>query len=263
MHMGIRIVTILFFICCTATVFAQKNLLVYHVNGTVVIQDGKNSVAAKRGATISKTNIVSLGPSSNVMIVDETGRSVQLDKKGLYNYSKVLQLLNTAKSDNVTSKFFAYVYQNLLYKKKEEGLKVAPVVYRDKPFMIFPTQYSIIHSDSVRFAWRKNHPKATSRFVLKTESGDIILDTVFRSETVYELQNKSVTLKHGQIYQWQITEEGNNANSSTFYFLVANQDDSSLRDDILAIKTSSFPKEVKQQLMLDLMLKWKEQYNKP
>lgn len=260
--MGIRILIILFFIVCTAASYAQENLLVYHVNGTVGIQDGRNSVAAKRGATISKANIINLGQSSNVMIVDETGRSVQLDKKGLYNYSKILQLLNTAQSDNVTSKFFAYVYQNLLYKKKEEGLKVAPVVYRDKPLMIFPAQYSIIPSDSLRFSWRKNHPKAGSKFLLTSENGDIIIDTVFRTQAFYELQSNSVAIRQGQIYRWQITEEGNNPNQSIFYFLVVNGRNNDLKNDIMAIKSSSFPKDVKQQLMLDLMLKWKEHYNR-
>ena len=262
MGMVIKIFAILLSLFISIGIHAQQSLVIYHVNGSAMVKVGNDVMPAKRGGTFKNPGTLQLKPSSSVMLVDEAGRSLQLEKPGDYSFQKISELLKKAKQDELTRKFFAYVYQNFLYKKKQEGLNVAPVVYRDKPFMISPAQYSIITSDSLRFVWRKSHPKATMRFILKTGDGEILIDSSFRRETVFNLNFNFCGIPKGKVYQWQLVGEGNNQVSSNYnYFLLAYQPDPALEAELISLQSASFTKEAKQQIMLDLMLKWESFYN--
>ena len=262
MGMAIKIFAILLSLLISIGIHAQQSFVIYHVNGSAAVKEGNNVITAKRGDAFKKPGMLLLKPSSSVMLLDESGRSVQLDKPGDYSFEKISGLLKKAKMDDVTGKFFAYVYQNLLYKKKQEGLNVAPVVYRDKPFMISPVQYSIITTDSLQFTWRKNHPKPAMRFILNTGEGEILIDSSFRHETKFTISFSTCGIPKGKVYQWQLVEEGNNKISSNYnYFLLANAPDPVLEAEIKSLQSASFTKDIKQQLMLDLMLKWESYYN--
>ena len=262
MGMAIRIFAILLTLVISKGIHAQQSFVVYHVIGSATVKESNSVVTAKRGVSFKKPGILHLKPSSSVMLLDESGRSVQLEKPGDYSFEKISDLLKKAKQDDVTGKFFAYVYQNLLYKKKHEGLNVAPVVYRDKPFMISPAQYSIITTGSLQFIWRKNHPKAAMRFILKTGEGEILIDSNFRHETKFNISFSTCGIPKGKVYQWQLVEEGNNKPSSNYNnFLLANTPDPALEAEIKSIQSASFTKDINQQLMLDLMLKWELYYN--
>ncbi len=245
-----------------AKVSAQKNMVVYHVEGNVNIITSNKATVAKRGGVLAKNNSLQIKRNSICMLIEQGGKSLQLNKEGVYNYDKLVQLFSAASDGGVSSKFFSYVYKNMFADKKEDKLSITPVVFRGEELMRLPANNTIIISDVFTIGWKKPAGKIPVNVMIWNSIEEKIFDTVLKNSISLPIYIKKNNLIAGNVYQWR-TEELNTKQLPNKYFnflIPEKKDRKKILQDIKLVQNAAFPKQLKLQMMQDVYLKWKNYY---
>jgi hypothetical protein len=254
--MGIKIFLFFFGLIITMGATAQQ-MVVYHTKGNVAVRVGNKKTPATKGTVIGKNAYLEVKNGSTCMLIGQKGHSVQIDKEGTYSHARLEQLIAAGKNQGVSSKFFAYVYDNLLYKKEKIAVNVTPVVYRAEPLMKMPEQYSFSTAAEIIFTWRQTALKSTVHFQLLTHNDSVLIDTIFKSnQTSFRLTPQILELLPGQLYKWNAEDQYNTAKVKVHYFfMVVNEEKKkSYESAWKAINNSTYSNELKLSLKRDLLL---------
>ncbi|CAN5357850.1 hypothetical protein BH09BAC2_BH09BAC2_21710 [soil metagenome] len=270
---SILIINIFVSVCC----IAQNNVVVYHVTGTVNLISGNSVKPAIRGTVIPANSSLQLKERSTCMLIDNTGKSVQINTAGTYAADVLKTQVTAQSSTDVTKKFFSYVYQSLLSHKPSAQMAITPVVFRDIQLQPKKTvhNYTIVLSEKIAFRWKATSNKPVKITVQKAELNtsnqeDKIRYTGF-IDSVFATSNELVSdaqinlLPPGFSYRWK-AEPAHIINPAKqfIYFLVAKkQDYAAIKKDQQILQTTGLSAAIKLQLEKDLFEKWQQKYLKP
>jgi hypothetical protein len=201
---------------------AQKSLVVYHVTGRANLLAGNTISVAKRGNLIAKNNSLQLDKNSDCMLIDDKGRSVQVNTAGVFTFEALQKMMADAGKTGVTQKFFSYVYENLFSSKKNDQLAITPVVFRGEKRMKNPSDYTIIISDAATLSWKKSAGSTTVHMVIKDIGGNRFMDTLIKKSKSLQLNLAEGNFLPGAVYEWKVEEAGSRSpKENYFHFLLA------------------------------------------
>lgn len=245
-----------------ASVSAQKNLVVYHITGTVNILTADKPTPAKRGAILTKNNFLQLKQGSDCMLIEEKGRSLQVTSAGTYSFEMLQKMMTNAGNAGVTQKFFSYVYENLFTGKKEDRLSITPVVFRGNDLMKTPPDNTIIISDAFTVVWKNPSGKMWAHLVVMDSADKIIIDTVIKQSASLQIDIAQNNLQRGNIYKWKVEESGTRQHSENyFHFLIAEKNDrKQILKDLKLLQDNKMSNSFKVEMQQDIFLKWKQYY---
>ena len=262
MHTKIKYLILLFILTAVAA-SAQKNLVVYHITGNVNIVTGNKSVAAKRGDIFTKNNSLQLSPGTDCMLIEEKGRSLQVNTAGTYTFEALQKMMVNAGNSGVTQKFFSYVYQNLFSEKKGDNLSVTPVVFRGDELMKIPFDNTIIISDAFTLGWKKPGGRIPVHLIIKENTEKIILDTLLKQVASIEINIAQSNFLAGNIYKWKIEESDTRQHKEKyFYFLIGEKSDRrKILNDLKLLQDKNISNDLKLEMQQDIFQKWKQYYS--
>lgn len=254
---------LLFFVLISAAASAQKKLLVYHTTGDVNIISDKPT-PAKRGAVIAAKNSLQVKAGANCMLIESTGKSLQISTAGTYTYTVLQTMMSQTKSDNVTTKFFSYVYENLFSSDHSDKISVTPVVFRSEDLMKTPADNTIIIADEFTLGWKKPAGKTPVRLVIKDSADKKMFDTVLKQTTSVQINTAEHNLLSGNIYKWKTEEfDTHQPKEKYFSFIIAKKEDrKKILKDIKLLQNNNLSLQVKTQMQQDIFMKWKNYYSK-
>ena len=261
--MGIKIKFLLFFLMMGEFASAQKNLVVYHVIGDIKIITNNKPEVAKRGNILTKNNSLQVKQNAGCMLIEQSGKSLQVNTAGTYPFEMLQNMMSKAEGNNVTSKFFSYVYQNLFSSKKSDQLSITPVVFRGEKLMMLPFDNAIIISDAVGLEWKHSAGSSTTHLLIRDNAGKIYLDTIIKSTTSLQINFSERNFLPG-VYEWKSEEaDTRQPQENYFHFLIAEkQDRRNILKDMKLLQDKTLSSEIKKQMQQDIFIKWKEYYSK-
>ena len=235
---------------------AQSKLIIYHTTGNVTILSGSISKPAVRSDILTMSNSLKLQEPASCMLINATGKSLQLTTTGTYSFDKLEKLLAIAGVSNVSAKFFKYVYDNLFTGQQKDKMDITPVVFRGTSLMEAPENNQLIFTAGITFKWRK--PDDGNAVRISIRSGKtIVLDTVFKHANSYTLI-VSKLLVQGVKYEWIAREEGTKQQTDSWYeFLIPfKRDITKMDSELKNIMQKSLSTETKKLLRKDLFEMW-------
>lgn len=241
------------FLLLVFTGYSQKNLVIYHVAGDVSILSNNKTSAAGRGNTISKGDKLMLRDGGVCMLIESAGKSIQVKKPGTYTFEAMQKLLQNAAKDEVTAKFFSYVYNNMFGSHDDNHQGVTPVVFRDQGLMVYPLDYAIVFSAPV-LTWKMPLRNLFVRVLIKDLNNNIILDTVVKKTTSL----KALRLTTGNTYVWKAEEAGNKQSPERYFHLLMayTKDRAAIEKELKILQNNSLSPKIQSQLREDIYLKW-------
>lgn len=247
----------------TSVASAQKNLVIYHVSGTVNIITNDKGSPAVRGSAVKKNNYLQLKQNSTCMLIAAGGKSLQLSDAGTYSFQNLQELFSKEKTNEVTKKFFGYVYDNFFSSNKSEPLAITPVVFRGEKLMLLPSDNSIIISDAVTFTWRKPVIKTPVRLTIRDNAQKIIIDSVIRKANSLQINFSEFGINPKQVYEWKIEESDTHQPKNYFlHFLVAGKTQAKkIMLDLKLLQDKKISSNLRQQMGQDIFEKWKTFYS--
>jgi hypothetical protein len=253
---------LLFFVLIAASASAQKNLVVYHVTGNVNIVSGNRSSVAKRGDILTKKNSLQVKQGADCMLIDEKGKSLQVNSAGTYTFDVLQKMMSNAGNTGVTQKFFSYVYDNLFSGKKGDKLSITPVVFRGDELMKTPADNIIIISDAFTLGWKNPSGKIWGHVIIKDSADKIIVDTVIKRSASLQINIAENNLQSGYIYKWKVEESGTRQHTENyFHFLIAGKNDrKQILKDLKLLQDKNMSNNLKLEMQQDIFLKWEQYY---
>lgn len=245
-----------------ASASAQKNLVVYHVTGNVNIVSGNRSSVAKRGDILTKKNSLQVKQGADCMLIDEKGKSLQVNSAGTYTFDVLQKMMSNAGNTGVTQKFFSYVYDNLFSGKKGDKLSITPVVFRGDELMKIPADNTIIISDAFTLGWKKPAGKIPVHLTIWNNADEKIFDTVLNHGISLQVDLTKNNFLPGNLYQWK-TEESDTHQSKEkyFHFLIAEKNDrKQILKDLKLLQDKNMSNNLKLEMQQDIFLKWEQYY---
>lgn len=246
-----------------AHVKAADKFLLYHVNKQVQwIHDGKKETA-KRGVFLLPKQSIIISNNADVMLIQDDGKSLLLDKQGSFTFDQIKQLLKTIKPESVSKNFFAYVFEKFLSGSDgNEKQKVAAVVYRGKQLMQTPDDSSFVFTIPKLF-WKADYPSAPHRIEIIVNG--VSFDTILR-------RNFSITIpqhltgqekKAGSVVQWRCYPADSKQPPPMFLLILPAQKDSvTIQKQLMHLrKTYQNRKSMLQLMEKDLFERWLDFYS--
>lgn len=247
-----------FFLAFTTT--AQDDFLVHHVQGRVFFLGDNTSVI--RGAVIGKKMVLNIKANSRCMLIEKSGKSLNVIKPGTYDFKKLHAMLKGAGKENIPDEFLAYVYKNYTKTKPVDRLGAAPVVVRDYLKMVTPYDSGIITGNKIIFKWRKPAKLISMRLVIIGDDERIILDSTFRHAVTYEAGINRLIMSETGTYKWKVFEAGTEQVAmKCFSFIIARPGDrKKINNQQRLISSMNISTSLKLQLQKDLFAYWKDRY---
>jgi hypothetical protein len=196
------LISIFFLLVLQYVEAAEVKYFIYHVSYQVKLKTNSKEENAKRGMFISNSNqSLILTTLAEVMLVQNDGKSMLLNKPGTYTYVQIKALFNKMKPNNVTSAFFAYVFEKFIGgDTDDEKQKVSASVYRGKTAMLNPVDSSFSLSFPVTLKWipeQKNIPYKIS-YSFKNQ----VCDTVIRGKLFLTIPEAFFKYKKAGLLMW-------------------------------------------------------------
>lgn len=241
---------------------AEEKYLIYHVSHQVKLKTNSKEENAKRGLFIGSNQSLILSALSEVMLIQNDGKSIQLNKPGEYTYVQIRSLFNKMKPNSVTTSFFAYVFEKFLdTDANDEKQKVSASVYRGRRAMLAPVDSSFILSFPVRLQWnpeQKNIPYKIS-YTIHNKT----FDTVIRNKTLLTIPEYFLKNEQAGLLKWTaVPADSKQLSPPVFIYIIP------LKSDIEIIQTQR--KQIKQiyskkagvlrLIERDLFKQWLEKY---
>ena len=242
---------------------AEVKYLIYHVSQQVKLKTNEKEENAKRGLFVSNNNqSLILASVSEVMLVQNDGKSILLNKPGTYTYIQIKTLFKNKKPNSVTSAFFSYVFEKFLDgDSDDEKQKVSASVYRGKRAMFNPGDSSFILSFPIILTWipeQKNIPYKIS-YTINNQS----YDTIIRGKTFLTLPEKFLKTNKACLLKWAaVPSDSKQISPPVFsYIIPAKSDVEIIKKQLAEINfIYSKRKEVLRLMQRDLFERWQELY---
>lgn len=176
----IKQLIILFSFLCMISNASAEQFLLYHANkGVLWMHNGKKE-AARRGIFIHEKESIVLTVKGDVMLIQDNGISVLLDEPGTYSFQKIKNLFQSAKSKNISARFFSYVFEKFLSGSEDEKQKVTAVVYRGKRAMLSPADSGFIFTNTVKLSWKPE--QVNLPYKIRIQINGHVFDTIIRKQ---------------------------------------------------------------------------------
>lgn len=236
--------------------------LLYHINKEVHRQQNGVKEKAKRGMFITDRQSIIIAQQADVMLVQNDGKSMLLNKPGTFTFQQIKKLFSTAKTNSVSSGFFSYVFEKFLNDGVSDNKqKVSAVVYRGKSAMLSPPDSSFLFLRKVILQWKpeqKNIPYRVSIRINETS-----FDTVIRIKTSVTVPLKLLKGDKAMLLEWStLPADSRQPQPVPFiYILPAKKDQAIIQKQLAHLKTT-YAKDPKlfQLMKKDLFERWLELY---
>lgn len=241
---------------------AADKFLLYHVNKQVHwLHDGKKEVA-KRGVFLLPKQSIIINTKADVMIVQDDGKSLLLDKPGTFSFEQIKLLLRKTKAESVSKNFFAYVFEKFMTGDDgNEKQRVAAVVYRGRKIMQSPFDSSFVFTVP-QLQWKPEYASTPHRIEIFING--VSFDTIVRNKTSITIPEHLINHhKHSvKIIQWRCYPADSKQLPPFFVFIVpAKKDVDTIQTHLAHLKKTYGTKKQMLRLMeKDLFAKWAEIY---
>jgi hypothetical protein len=241
---------------------AADKFLVYHVTKQVHwLHDGKKEIA-KRGVFLLPKHSIIITAKADVMVVQDDGKSLLLDKPGTFSFEQIKLLLRKTKTESVSKNFFAYVFEKFVSGGDgNEKQRVAAVVYRGRKIMQSPTDSSFVFQ-SPPLQWKPEYASTPHRIEIIVNG--VAFDTVVRNKTSITIPSHLIN-QHKQsakMIQWRCYPADSKQLPPLFIFIIpAKKDVESIQAQLAHLKNIYGTRKPMLRIMeKDLFAKWAELY---
>lgn len=214
-------IPLIFLFMLNAVKAAEAKYLIYHVSGEVKLKTNGKEENAKRGFFISNSNqVLVLSTLAEVMLVQNDGKSMLFNKPGTYSYVQIKALFIKLKPNNVTSAFFAYVFEKFIDgNTDDEKQKVSASVYRGKKAMLNPADSSFIFSLPVTLKWipeQKNIP-----YKISYSFNNHTCDTVIRGKLFLTIPETFFKKEQAGLLKWSaVPSDSKQVSPPAFLYII-------------------------------------------
>ncbi|MFT3846833.1 MAG: hypothetical protein QM725_17360 [Lacibacter sp.] len=240
---------------------AETQYLIYSVNKEVHRVNNTKKEKAVRGMFLSAQQSIIISALAEVMLIQNDGKSMLLNKPGTYSYIQVKKLFNTAKPGGM-SKFFSYVFEKFL--SGTEGgdeQKVSAAVFRGKVSMTAPTDSSFIFSFPLVLHWKPEQKNLPYKLFIRIN--ELSFDTTLKNLSEYSLKNQLLNNNEPVIVKWlAIPKDSRQAEPIPFVYLVpAKKDITEIKQQMKQLSAAYSKNQQLLRLMKnDLLEQWIRQY---
>ncbi len=240
---------------------AEQKFLLYNVNNEVQwVHDGKKE-KAKRGIFLLGSHSIILPQRSDVMLIQQNGQSLLLNKPGTYSFARIEQLFNSSQKRTVSTAFFSYVFEKFLSSDDaDEKQKVSASVFRGKQAMQLPADSTFILSFPITLQWKpeqKNIP-----YKLTVHYRQLTIDTVLRAKNTFSLPDSIALDSTAALLSWTAVPSDSKTTPSFFLAIIPAAVDIAIIEQQLKQLRLAYSKQPDMLRLMekDLFERWMELY---
>ncbi len=241
---------------------ADIKYLLYHVNKEVHLQQKGIKEKAKRGMFLTEKQSIIISELADVMLIQNDGKSMLLNKPGTYTFLQVKKIFNTAKSNGVSAGFFSYVFEKFLNDDSNEGKqKVAGAVYRGKNAMLAPQDSGFLFSKTIRLQWKPEQKNIPYRVSIRVN--EISFDTVLRAVNTLTIPARLLKGDNTLLIEWStLPADSRQKQPAPFIYIIPlKRDFGIIKQQLAHLKTTySKDKRLMRLMEKDLFESWLELY---
>lgn len=246
--------------------FAQANndqkYLLYHVNKNVQrVENGKKEIA-RRGMFLMAPHTIIVQPQADVMLVQNDGKSLLLNKPGTYTFNRISQLFNSGNISSLSSGFFSYVFEKFLQNENaDEQQKVTAVVFRGKKAMQLPVDSSFIFSFPVTLQWKPEQKNIPYKLQIRINRDSI--DTIIHNQNSFLLTEQLFkTDSSAALLAWNAVPSDSKSTVRPFLAILPAANDKEIIEQQLKQLRTAYSKDPSMLRLLekDLFERWMEVY---
>jgi hypothetical protein len=241
---------------------SEVKYLLYHINKEVHRQYNGIKEKAKRGMFITDHQSIIIAEQADVMLVQNDGKSMLLNKPGTYTFLQIKKLFSTAKSSGVSSGFFSYVFEKFLNSQSNDAQqKVSAAVYRGKSAMLSPPDSSFLFTFPVLLQWKTEQKNIPYRVTIRVN--EILLDTVIRIKRFLTVPSKMLQGDEAMLLEWSTipADRKQPQPPPCLYIIPAKKDKEIIKKQLVYLKTTySKDRHMLRLMEKDLFERWYELY---
>ena len=239
---------------------ADQKYLLYHVNKNVQrVENGKKETA-RRGMFLMAPHTIIVQPQADVMLVQNDGKSLLLNKPGIYTFTRISQLFKTGTTSSFSSGFFSYVFDKQS-ENADEQQKVTAVVFRGKKAMQLPLDSSFIFSFPVTLQWKPEQKNIPYKLHIRVNKDSI--DTIIRNQNTFLLTEQLFkTDSTAALLAWNAVPSDSKSASIQFLAILPAAADKEIIEQQLKQLRTAYSKDPAMLRLLerDLFERWMEVY---
>ncbi|MEJ8842525.1 hypothetical protein WG954_09025 [Lacibacter sp. H375] len=241
---------------------AGQKYLLYHVNKNVQrVENGKKEIA-RRGMFLMAPHTIILQPQADVMLVQNDGKSLLLNKPGTYTFNRLSQLFNSVNISSLSSGFFSYVFEKFLQNENaDEQQKVTAVVFRGKKAMQLPVDSSFIFSFPVTLQWKPEQKNIPYKLQIRINRDSI--DTIIHNQNSFLLTEQLFkTDSSAALLAWNAVPSDSKSTIRPFLAILPAANDKEIIEQQLKQLRTAYSKDPSMLRLLekDLFERWMEVY---
>ncbi|HLP36451.1 hypothetical protein [Lacibacter sp.] len=241
---------------------AGQKYLLYHVNKNVQrVENGKKEIA-RRGMFLMAPHTIILQPQADVMLVQNDGKSLLLNKPGIYTFNRISQLFNSENISSLSSGFFSYVFEKFLQNENaDEQQKVTAVVFRGKKAMQLPVDSSFIFSFPVTLQWKPEQKNIPYKLQIRINRDSI--DTIIHNQNSFLLTEQLFkTDSSAALLAWNAVPSDSKSTIRPFLAILPAANDKEIIEQQLKQLRTAYSKDPSMLRLLekDLFERWMEVY---
>lgn len=241
---------------------AGQKYLLYHVNKNVQrVENGKKEIA-RRGMFLMAPHTIILQPQADVMLVQNDGKSLLLNKPGIYTFNRISQLFNSGNISSLSSGFFSYVFEKFLQNENaDEQQKVTAVVFRGKKAMQLPVDSSFIFSFPVTLQWKPEQKNIPYKLHIRINRDSI--DTIIHNQNSFLLTEQLFkTDSSAALLAWNAVPSDSKSTIRPFLAILPAANDKEIIEQQLKQLRTAYSKDPSMLRLLekDLFERWMEVY---
>ena len=241
---------------------AGQKYLLYHVNKNVQrVENGKKEIA-RRGMFLMAPHTIILQPQADVMLVQNDGKSLLLNKPGIYTFNRISQLFNSGNISSLSSGFFSYVFEKFLQNENaDEQQKVTAVVFRGKKAMQLPVDSSFIFSFPVTLQWKPEQKNIPYKLQIRINRDSI--DTIIHNQNSFLLTEQLFkTDSSAALLAWNAVPSDSKSTIRPFLAILPAANDKEIIEQQLKQLRTAYSKDPSMLRLLekDLFERWMEVY---
>ncbi len=233
---------------------AGTDILVFSVQGDVMIKRGKNIIPCKRAYKILVGDIIQL-KKGELSLVSRNLKRVTLEKKGSYSYQQIVKHFDRANA-SLENRFLVQVIDKMT--KKSGEVAYAGGVVRGTRGAMEPMDSAIILSDLIRFYFSNSNNQQLHFFILNEDRK--VLFTSLTTDSSFVIQrSKAGWWKPGTYFWESVALDKQGTAEQSFFIPQINELDDFINEYIKLKRCfAAFPSVISIQLMEEVLLekKW-------
>jgi len=194
---------------------AQKidDILIFNVNGNIVITRGDESLSELQGEKLQKDDILEV-VFGNITFINSNNKRLTIEDEGTYAYHEIETQIQKLES-SLTNRYFVYVWKKM--NKHDEQVNMPGGVVRSNKDKMLPADSAIVLSDSIKFVFQNKFMQEVS-IIIKTEKHKVIYESVV-SDSLYALDIAIIDQGEAGKYLWQIKDPFNKSKNNKIFFI--------------------------------------------